>query len=135
MVIYKLQYVRLDVCNNQFHTLGYYSSIEFTKLAISKFSRMSGFKENSKSYEILTFNIEGNITQNTVFEVSIYYHDVNYDIEYSQILGVCTKKDKARLKLNNYQKLNRNIILSNEIIYESFIDEFTLNDFEYCEGF
>jgi len=135
MNIYKLEYIKFEEeVNNEIYFLGYFTTYENTLKAVEIYSKMPGFKKNLNNFEIKEFNLSNLEKENIVFDVTIYYHNDNYSVEYFHCLGIYGDFLQAKNKLTKYEKLNQKII-ENSIVYESFINKHTLDKYNISEGF
>ena len=136
MNIYRLDYIKFeDEVNNEIYFLGYFSTHENTLKGIEVYSKMPGFINNPNNFEINEYYLNNLLKKGIVFDVNVYYHNMDYSIEYLHCLGLFGNRKQASNILNRYEKLNKDRIIENSIIYERFLNKHTIDRFDLSEGF
>ena len=86
------------------------------------------------TFEIKEYNISDFDEEGVVFDVNVYFHNMDYSIEYTHCLGLFGKLSQAKTRLESYEGLNK-VIIEKSIVYESFINKHKLDKYNLSEGF
>lgn len=136
MEILKLKYLNFyENDNNEMYFLGYFSTIVNVNLAIEKYSKMAGFRDNTSGFEITELEVSLNNYTEVVYDVMVYYHNQEYTIEHFHCLGIFTDGIRAKEVLAYYEENNKGRLVHGDVIYESFINNHKLDVFNLSEGF
>ena len=136
MNIYRLDYIKFEKeVNNEIYFLGYFSTYENTLIGIDGYSKKPGFINNPNNFEIKEYYVDSLEDIDVVYDVTIYFHNKKYSIEYFHCLGLFGDHKQASKQLCKYEKLNKDRIIGNSIIYESFVNKHTLDRYDLSEGF
>jgi len=136
MNIYRLDYIKFeDEVNNKIYFLGYFSTYDSVLIGIEAYSKMPGFSNNPNNFEINEYFLDDFEEREVVYDVTVYFHNIDYSIEYFHCLGLFGNHHRANNKLNTYEKLNKDRIIDNSLIYESFVNKHIINKYHLSEGF
>jgi hypothetical protein len=136
MNIYRLDYIKFeDEVNNEIYFLGYFSTYEYALAGIETYSKMPGFVNSPNNFEIKEYYLDSLEEKDVVYDVQVYFHNKDYSIEYFHCLGLYGDREQASRKLIRYEELNKDRIIENSIIYESFVNKHTINTHDLSEGF
>ncbi len=136
MIIYNLIHVYKSTdCYHDIKNLGYYSSYENAYEAIEYYKETQGFCDNKNGFAIVPYNVDSDLLNlQVVYDVYVYIHDDVYDYEYTQLLGILDKRDKANTMVELFKQNNRLLFLNNLKI-ETEIDETKIDELQWKEGF
>lgn len=138
MTVYELTHIFFNYDDTLIHSpkkLGFYSSSDSANQAIQHFNKQPGFCDNPDNYSIRPILVTGEIINATVFEVLVYLHTTDYEVETAIELGVYNDMSVAENALREYCEKNIRLISSGSIVAERIINKCTLDKKEWIEGF
>ena len=115
--------------------LGFYRSLENAQDAISHYNTCPGFCDNKDGYSITCHDIIGGGLDGTFYEVTVYFHDPDYDTEYTESLGLFGDYDKAESVLAEYCDNNKLFFQIDKMYAEKIIDKYIIEQKCWEEGF
>lgn len=115
--------------------LGLYNSYDSANQAIQYFSSQPGFFENRDAFSVRERNVTGNIVDDIVFEVVVYFHSQKYELEAEIELGLFSDEGTAIGKLEDYCSHNALFVSRKDLIVEKIVNKCVLGKKEWIEGF
>lgn len=138
MIVYELTH--LFFCfNNELildpKKLGFYYSQDSVNQAIKYYVTQPGFCENRKAFSVKKRNVLGEILNEVIYEVIVYIHSKDYEIEIEIELGLYGDAIMAQNVLDQYCRDNASLLNIQDIVFERIVNETKVERREWKEGF
>ena len=113
--------------------LGYYSSILNIQEAQNVLNKKQGFSDSKDGYVIIQRSSHHVSADEPFYEAIIYYHSIDYSVEYSSTLGYFSKETLAQQAIEEFKTVNPSEIP--KMVCELVINKCILNKILWSDGF
>lgn len=138
MFVYELTHLVFQYADEFVYSpkkLGFFSSYESAKQAIAGCTALPGFRENPDTFSIRERAVTGDIANDIVFEVLVYIHSEDYEMEAEIELGLYGNEVSAQRSLNTYCDRNAELTNKQNLISEKIINRYVIGRRDWAEGF
>ena len=138
MLVYELTHLFFRYDDELIHcpkNLGFYYSWESIGRAIQYYCTQPGFCENQDAFSVRERNVSGTITGDVVYEVLVYIHSEDYEIETQIELGLYGDENVAQDRLIAYCRNNAPLIGIQNLVVEKIVNKCIVERREWLEGF
>ena len=138
MVVYEVNHIFFRYENELVHSpkkLGLFYTYESVQNAVQYYSTQPGFVENQDAFSIREVAVVGTVVDDTVYEVLIYLHSIDYEFETEIWLGLFGNKTDAQNRLMIYCENNAALLNAENLISETIVNKCIIERMEWAEGF
>ena len=135
MNIYKLMHFHFLSPSGDVKTLGFFSDLLHAKMAKNQYLSLPGFGEHPNGFFV--DRIETNIQNvvDTIYEASVVLRNEDYSFELIVFNAIRFERVGAQSALENFMKENELFLKKTNLIVESTVDTYIINDNHWEGGF